>query len=88
LCFEKLEKDGKTAVDDANKRLASFKKNYEALATFIKDEVEANFKEFDFYLPGDGASLGGCMIIPARFIGEATTPSFYFFVDGLIEQKF
>jgi len=86
--YEKLEKDGKAAVDDANKKLASFKKNFEDLSKFVKDEVEDNFDEFEFYIPGDGASVGSCIIIPARFVGEALTPSFYFFSDGLLEQKF
>jgi len=84
----KLSKFEKAAYEAANKRLESYKKNFNALAAFIKDEVEKNFEEFDFYIPGEGAELGKCMIIPARFVGEATTPTFFYFIDGLEEKKF
>jgi hypothetical protein len=84
----KLGKFEKGPLEAANKRLESYKKNFNALAAFVKDEVEKNFEEFDFYIPGDGAELGKCMIIPARFVGEATTPTFFYFIDGLEEKKF
>lgn len=31
--------------------------------------------------------LGECMIIPARYIGEAEAPIFYFYDDGLRFKK-
>jgi len=84
----KLSKADKAAYAAAVKRLESFKKNFPLLSNFIKSEIEPFFEEFDFYIPGGGAELGKCIIIPARFVGEAVTPTFYYWVDGLIEQKF
>jgi len=84
----KLSAGDKAAVVAANKRLDSFKNNFKALSEFWTKEVFANIKEFDFYIPGGGAELGNCILIPARFVGEATTPTFYFMLDGVVEQKF
>jgi len=84
----KLGKADKAALALVDKKLEKFKKNFPALSKFVNEEIIANFSEFDFYIPGDGAELGKCMIIPARYIGEATSPTFYYFADGLVEQKF
>jgi len=84
----KLSKFDKAPYETACKRLDSFKNNFKALSTFITDDVLKNFDEYDFYIPGDGAELGSCIIIPARFVGEATTPTFYYWVDGIVEKKF
>ncbi len=40
----------------------------------------------DSYIPGDGAELGSCIIIPARFVGEATAPTFYYWLDGIVRS--
>jgi len=82
----KLSVDGKAKFAAVVAQLESFKKNFEALQLFIKNEVEANFSEFEFFIP-DGCSLDNSMIIPARYVGEALAPSFYIFVDGVIEEK-
>jgi hypothetical protein len=84
----KLKADKKNELAAADKRLAQFKTNFADLVKFTKDELEANFDELTFYIPGEGATLGSCMLIPARYIGEAVTPSFYFFADGILENKF
>lgn len=68
-------------------RLESYKKNFANLQKFIKDEVLANFTEFDFYLAAEPATMDAAMIVPARFIGEAVAPTFYFFVDGMYGEK-
>lgn len=68
-------------------RLESYKKNFANLQKFIKDEVLGNFAEFDFYIAAEPATMDAAMIIPARFIGEAVAPTFYFFVDGLYGEK-
>jgi len=77
----------KKEYDEVVARFASFKKNFPALQKFIKDEVLANFTEYDFYTAAEPATLGSCMIVPARYIGEATAPTFYFFMDGLLGEK-
>jgi hypothetical protein len=77
----KIEYEGLVA------RFASFKKNFPALQKFVKDEVLANFAEFDFYSAAEPVTVGSCMIIPARYIGEATAPTFYFYLDGLVGEK-
>jgi len=83
----KLDKVGKAALEEANTRLQNYKKNFEALQNFVKDEIEKNFEEFEFYLPNE-AHLGASVLIPARYIGESPTPSFYIYIDGVIEQKY
>jgi len=83
----KLKGHAKTEYDAVVARFASFKKNFPALQKFIKDEVLPNFTEFDFYTASEPAAVGSCMIVPARYIGEAPAPTFYFFVDGLLGEK-
>jgi len=83
----KLKGLAKTEYEAVVARFASFKKNFPALQKFIKDEVLANFTEFDFYSAAEPAALGSCMIIPARYVGEAAAPAFYFFVDGIVGEK-
>jgi len=68
-------------------RLESYKKNFANLQKFIKDEVLANFAEFDFYIAAEPATMDNSMIIPARYIGEAVAPTFYYFVDGMYGEK-
>jgi len=77
----------KTQFDIVAAKLTSYKAHFKALQEFIKTEVLANFSEFDLYIPASPAELGECMIIPARWIGDAASPTFYFFVDGLLEEK-
>jgi len=83
----KLDKAGKAELAIWNKRLASFKANFPEYANFIKNVIEANFKEFEFYIPNE-ADLQSCVIIPARYVGEALSPTFYLWMDGIIEAKF
>jgi hypothetical protein len=84
----KLKGIAKTEYDALVARFNSFKKNFPALQKFVKDEVLANFTEFEFYKSSaESATLGTCMIIPARYIGEALSPTFYFWMDGLVGEK-
>jgi len=76
----------KKAVEECKKKMASFKENFEDLQRFVKDVVLGNFKEFEFFICEEG-ELGECMIIPARYVGEAEAPIFYFFDDGLRFKK-
>jgi len=84
----KLKGVAKTEYEALVARFNSFKKNFPALQKFVKDEVLANFTEFEFYKSSsESAILGSCMVIPARYIGEALSPTFYFWVDGLVGEK-
>jgi len=84
----KLKGLKKTEYEGLVARFASFKKNFPALQKFVKDEILANFTEFEFYKSSsESAVLGQSMIIPARYIGEALSPTFYFWMDGLIGEK-
>jgi len=83
----KLKPAVRPEYDSIVARFASFKKNFAALQKFIKDEVLANFTEYDFYMGAEPAEMSSSMIVPARFIGEAAAPTFYFFVDGIFGQK-
>jgi len=81
-----LSKYEQKAVDDCKAKMASFKANFEDLQKFVKDVIIANFSEFEFYLCEEG-ELGESMIIPARYIGEAEAPIFYFYDDGIRFKK-
>jgi len=84
----KLKGVAKTEYEALVARFNSFKKNFPALQKFVKEEILANFTEFEFYKSSaEGAVLGQCMLIPARYIGEALAPTFYFWVDGLVGEK-
>jgi len=83
----KLDKSGKASLDEADKRLESYKANFKKLQTFVTDEIEKNFEEFEFFLPNE-AHLGLSVLIPARYIGSALSPTFYVFLDGVIETKY
>lgn len=86
---EKIEKDIEEAPEyekDAHKaKFKSFKNNFAKLKEFVKDTIVANFDEFEFYT-GESMNPEG-LIIPARYVGEALTPTFFYFADGLVEEK-
>jgi len=82
-----LDKAGKAELSVWDKKLESFKTNYPLLADFVKTEIEKNFEEFEFYMPQD-AELGACIVIPARYVGEALSPTFYLWADGIHLAKF
>jgi len=84
--MEELSAFEKKAVEECKTKMANFKANFEDLQKFVKDVVVANFSEFEFYLCEEG-ELGDCMIIPARYIGEAEAPIFYFYDDGIKFKK-
>jgi len=84
---KKLNAYDKGRYDALQAQYAGYKKHFPALQAFIKDEILKNFKDFDFYTPAEPATLGKCMIIAARYIGEATAPVFYFWGPGLLEEK-
>jgi len=84
--LEELSAFEKKAVDACKEKMASFKANFEDLQRFVKDVILANFAEFEFFLCEEG-ELGEAMIIPARFIGEAEAPIFYFYDDGIRFKK-
>jgi len=81
-----LSKYEQKAVEQCKEKMASFKANFEDLQKFVKNVVLANFKDFEFYLCEEG-ELGESMIIPARYIGEAEAPIFYFYDDGIRFKK-
>jgi len=83
----KLKGLAKKEYEEIVARFNSFKTNFPALQKFVKDEVLANFDEYDFYHAAEPVILGSCMIIPARYIGEAPAPTFYFYMDGLHGEK-
>ena len=68
------------------RKVKSYKTNFENLQKFVADEILPNFDECEFYTCEDG-ELGSCMLIPARYVGEAPAPVFYLFKDGVREKK-
>jgi hypothetical protein len=82
----KASKSAKAQYEEWDGRLKTFKSNFDKLQEFFKNEIEANFDECEFYLVEEG-NLGESMIIPARYVGEATAPVFYVLRDGVRERK-
>jgi len=83
----KVSADNKLEYAAITKRFELFKSQYKALTDWVKDFVIENFAEFEFYM-AEGAELGSCMIIPARYVGEALSPNFYLIGVGIIEGKY
>jgi len=83
----KLNKADKTKYEAILAQIEKFKKNFKVLQDFVKDEIVKNFKEFDFYIPAEPTILGKSMLVPARWVGDATAPVFYLFTDGIVEEK-
>lgn len=71
--------------DQAKTKYNNFKKNFPTLKEFVKETIVANFSDFEFYI-GESNNPEG-LIVPARYIGESTTPTFYFFLDALRTEK-
>jgi len=84
--YEEASAFEKKGVDACRERMQKFKENFEDLQKFVKEVILANFNEFEFYLCEEG-ELGECMIIPARYVGEAEAPLFYFYDDGIKFKK-
>jgi len=82
-----LDDSQKAELKAAKARIASFKKNFDNIQNFVKDEILKSFDDFDFYMPKD-SEFGSSMLIPARYVGQALAPTFFYFVDGLKEEKF
>jgi len=83
---KKLGKDKKSEYKAITAKVKQFKDNFKKLEAFVKDEILANFDEYEFYI-GNEAELGNCLIIPARYEGEALSPTFYYWVDGITQKK-
>jgi len=84
--YGKLDKFEKPQADAAEAAIAKFKANFPKLEAFMKDVVQGNFEEFEFYIPHN-AEFGSCVIIPARYEGAATAPTFYVPADGVCQEK-
>ncbi len=65
---------------------AKFKANFPALKTFGLETVLNNFDDYEFYQSKAQKfpDSSECLIIPAKYEGEATSPDFYFMLDGLV----
>jgi len=84
--LSKLSKFDKVEFTTVNERFEKFKKAWEKLQKFVADEIEKNFKEYEFFMAPE-TDLGSGMIIPARYIGEALSPTFYYYRVGLLDEK-
>jgi len=82
----KLSAYERKGYDDLVAKVKSYKTNFDGLQKFVADDIIPNFDECEFYTCEDG-ELGSCMIIPARYVGEAPAPIFYLFQDGIREKK-
>jgi len=83
---KKLSSFERRPYDELVAKIKSYKANFDGLQKFVAETIIPNFDECTFYTCEDG-ELGNCMIIAARFIGEAPAPLFYIFSDGIREKK-
>jgi len=83
----KLDKAGKFELKIWNDRLAKFKAEFSVMSKFIDEDICKNFSEYEFYIANE-AEMGACMIVPARYVGEALSPTFYLWAIGIKEDKF
>jgi hypothetical protein len=83
----KLNAYTKSQYDEVQAKFDAYKKHFTALQAWVKDVLLKDFSDFDFYIPAEPATLGKCIIIPARYIGEAAAPVFYLYSPGLLEEK-
>jgi len=83
--FKALE--AKLAAVSAEK-LAAFKKHQPAIQKWFKDELLPKFDDYAMYVCSKAVDLNAptFMIIPARW-GDSAAPTFYYLVDGLLEEK-
>lgn len=80
------------ALDKANENTVlsdRFKRNFPQLKEFGLTTVLKNIDDWEFYQgkAGDFPSTNDNMLIPAKYEGEAVSPDFYFFIDGLAILK-
>ena len=68
-----LGKYDRPSYDQAVEAVKAFKSSFKALQEFVKTTVCKNFDEYEFYMP-ENAELGECLIVPARWIGDAASP--------------
>jgi len=83
---KKLSAYDRRGYDELVGKVKSYKANFENLQKFVTDEILGNFDECEFFTCEDG-ELGQCMLIAARYVGEAPAPVFYLFTDGIKEVK-
>merc|ERR1711907_792099 len=71
--LEELEDHERKIYDDLTKEMKTFEKRYKKITAFSKKEINGNFDDYEFYLP-QGAILGECLIIPARWVLRPLLP--------------
>jgi len=81
-----LSKYEKPGYEATLAKIEAYKKNFNAIQKFVTETILGKFSEYEFYTPEE-AELGSSIIIPARYVGEATAPIFYFFEDGIRQKK-
>jgi len=84
--LKKLKKAEKEAAEAAKQAVKTFKGRLDELKKFVSDVILKNWDEFQFYIPPD-TEMDACHIIPARYIGDATSPIIYLFKDGINQVK-
>jgi len=85
--FKTLSKKLDESKDDSSSA-AEFKAHQPDIGKWVSDVLLPNFKDFVFYV-GPTADIGtpNFMIIPARWENDATAPTFYYYFDGLRQEK-
>lgn len=78
--LDELDEEEMEEYEAAKAKMETFKGRFKALTAFVKTEILGNIDEFEFYTPS-GAIFGECILIPARYVGAAESPTFYVFTD-------
>ena len=91
MAWCKATKDKLVALDASNgtKLADQFKKNFPALKTWGLTTVYNDIDNYEFYIPktSNFPADNETLLIPAKYEGEATSPDFYFMLDGLVLEK-
>jgi len=85
--YDECEDDEtKEKCDALKEKITKFKARGKKILAWVTENIEKNFSECEFYIPGD-AEYGNCAILIARYVGEALAPTFYLFMDCVEQQK-
>jgi hypothetical protein len=68
------------------KELAKMESRMKTVTTWTKKNVLDVFGECEFYMCNGGV-YGECVLIPARYVGEAATPTFFYYTDAIVFEK-
>jgi len=81
--FERLDYTNAVAA------IKSLRDNFAGVNKWLVEEVLKNFDDYEFYTcERDGEiEMDNCLVLPAKYVGEAPAPCFYVITNGCRMQK-